>query len=616
MAKSDDENFDADAEFVVFDEKGLDAASLTRLGLRTVSLCDGMSGITRINQLLGSPMGIVASAEIDPEPAAVAAANAPTTTQIGDMLNKEAMLAHASDIALQVSGTPCQSFSLAGNRQGIAHVNGRLALVDIEHFHASKADIKLWENVFGALSSNDGEDFACLLGHLIGYGKPLPVPKGGWPKAGVASGPLCWVAYRITNAKGYGTAQARRRVWMVAVKSAAFNAQTGYPWNMLFEDRKGGRRSTSWFLHKALIKDIADMSGEWFQFWGNESKKDAETFYGDLHCGEFPVNPVFARLSDVMHTGFIPKSYDLNGSAALNILARAAKHKKALPTMLSAALYEAAAFDIAGISVAAKSPAECDKLRAKHKRGFLPRDVVEMNEHAEDELTFAIYSVCESTIYGTAAGGGAHYFNGDQTTKHAEEVVGTLRAGQGGAAKNSVAYPVCMKNQLNGYSIPKDGRKNACTKEDESYCLTASDHHAVAYTECAQASSDEAVSKAQAIVDLLDRGAEPLEIIGFIREFLVDRDRCYRVRRLTEWECSRLQGFPDDWMVKAVAPEGKRFEGDAEAVSRMLADDGVDISPDVIRTGPRSSAMYKMVGNGWSIHQALPVVRGIIRGWM
>ena len=57
-----------------------------------------------------------------------------------------------------IGGTPCQSFSVAGKREGLAGVSG-LALDFIRLAYESKAKWIIWENVPGVLSSNDGRDF-------------------------------------------------------------------------------------------------------------------------------------------------------------------------------------------------------------------------------------------------------------------------------------------------------------------------------------------------------------------------------------------------------------------------------------------------------------------------
>jgi DNA (cytosine-5)-methyltransferase 1 len=132
-------------------------------------------------------------AEIEPFPAAVLAHHYPAVKNLGDMTNyKEWDL---GTIDLLVGGTPCQSFSVAGLRKGLADPRGNLALVYcgiLDHFRPQWC---LWENVPGVLSSNGGRDFGSFLGALaeLGYG----------------------FAYRVLDAQYFGVAQRRRRVFVV-----------------------------------------------------------------------------------------------------------------------------------------------------------------------------------------------------------------------------------------------------------------------------------------------------------------------------------------------------------------------------------------------------------------
>ena len=97
-----------------------------------------------------------------------------------------------------VAGTPCQSFSRAGKREGLADPRGRLALRFIEIIRQTQPEWIIWENVPGVLSSNCGQDFAAFIGELAdsGYG----------------------LAWRVLDARFFGVAQRRRRVYVVATR--------------------------------------------------------------------------------------------------------------------------------------------------------------------------------------------------------------------------------------------------------------------------------------------------------------------------------------------------------------------------------------------------------------
>jgi DNA (cytosine-5)-methyltransferase 1 len=75
-------------------------------------------------------------------------------------------------IDLLVGGTPCQSFSVAGLRKGLADPRGNLMLTYLAIAERYAPRWLVWENVPGVLSSNGGRDFGTLLGGLaeLGYG--------------------------------------------------------------------------------------------------------------------------------------------------------------------------------------------------------------------------------------------------------------------------------------------------------------------------------------------------------------------------------------------------------------------------------------------------------------
>jgi DNA (cytosine-5)-methyltransferase 1 len=134
-----------------------------------------------------------AFSEIEPFPSAVLAHHYPTVPNVGDMTKYKEWDIGAID--LLVGGTPCQSFSVAGLRKGLADPRGNLALVYLGIADLFKPKWIVWENVPGVLSSGGGRDFGSFLGALaqLGYG----------------------FAYRVLDAQWFGVAQRRRRVFVV-----------------------------------------------------------------------------------------------------------------------------------------------------------------------------------------------------------------------------------------------------------------------------------------------------------------------------------------------------------------------------------------------------------------
>ena len=137
------------------------------------SVCDGIGAVHAAWQPLG--WRCAWHAEIDPFPAAVVAHRwgERAGPNIGDItkITDEEIERHGP-IELLVGGTPCQSFSVAGLRAGMADPRGNLALVFLRLAARARAKWVVWENVPGVLSSNGGRDFGAFLGGLaeLGYG--------------------------------------------------------------------------------------------------------------------------------------------------------------------------------------------------------------------------------------------------------------------------------------------------------------------------------------------------------------------------------------------------------------------------------------------------------------
>ncbi len=159
--------------------------------MRYGSVCSGVEAAT----VAWHPLGWQAAwySEIEPFPSAVLKHHYPTVPNYGDMTQYEAW--PDEPINLLVGGTPCQSFSVAGLRKGLADPRGNLMLTYGAIARRYRPEWLVWENVPGVLSSNGGRDFGTFLGMLaeLGYG----------------------FAYRVLDAQYFGVAQRRRRVFVV-----------------------------------------------------------------------------------------------------------------------------------------------------------------------------------------------------------------------------------------------------------------------------------------------------------------------------------------------------------------------------------------------------------------
>ncbi|SCU75585.1 Cytosine-specific methyltransferase [Cupriavidus necator] len=136
--------------------------------MRYLSICSGIEAATCAWHTLGWVPE--AFSEIEAFPAAVLAHHYPAVPNRGDMTKFKDWPDAAID--LLVGGTPCQSFSVAGLRKGLADPRGNLMLTYLAIAQRYAPRWLVWENVPGVLSSNGGRDFGTLLGGLaeLGYG--------------------------------------------------------------------------------------------------------------------------------------------------------------------------------------------------------------------------------------------------------------------------------------------------------------------------------------------------------------------------------------------------------------------------------------------------------------
>ncbi len=157
--------------------------------MRYLSVCSGIEAASVAWHHLGwEPVGF---SEIEPFPAAVLAHRFPNVPNYGDMTKFEEWPIERGTIDVLVGGTPCQSFSVAGLRQGLADPRGNLMLTYLAIADRLRPKWLVWENVGGVLSSNGGRDFGTFLGSLVqlGYGVAYRVLDaqyvrvGGWPRA-------------------------------------------------------------------------------------------------------------------------------------------------------------------------------------------------------------------------------------------------------------------------------------------------------------------------------------------------------------------------------------------------------------------------------------------------
>ena len=160
--------------------------------MRYLSVCSGIEAAT----VAWHPLGwkAVAYSEVEPFPCSLLKHHYPEIPNWGDMTRWRDWPSETVDIL--AGGTPCQSFSVAGQRAGMDDPRGQLALGFCGIAAKYRPRWIVWENVPGVLSSGRGRDFGSFVQSLVdcGYG----------------------CAWRVLDAQHFGVAQRRKRLFLVA----------------------------------------------------------------------------------------------------------------------------------------------------------------------------------------------------------------------------------------------------------------------------------------------------------------------------------------------------------------------------------------------------------------
>ncbi len=258
--------------------------------MKYLSVCSGIEAATVAWHRLGwEPVGF---SEIEPFPSAVLAHHYPHVPNFGDMTKFQEWPLDAGAVDLLVGGTPCQSFSVAGLRQGLKDPRGNLMLTYLAIAARLRPRWVVWENVPGVLSSNGGRDFGSLLGGLVqlGYG----------------------ISYRILDAqwmRTYGhpcaVPQRRRRVFVVGCLGDATAAA-----KVLFERESVQRHSAkSGAAREEVASDVEGRVGAGC-WWDGGNTSDTLT-----KCGANGAR----RMPDKDNFGAVLQPFDQQQNGAYGI---------------------------------------------------------------------------------------------------------------------------------------------------------------------------------------------------------------------------------------------------------------------------------------------------------
>lgn len=201
--------------------------------MKYVSIFSGIEAATVAWHPLGwEPL---AFSEIDPFPSTVLQHHYPDIPNLGDITKIDwSPYVGAADIV--VGGSPCQSFSVAGKREGLAGASG-LMFEYIRAVRELRPRWFVWENVPGAFTSERGEAYRQLLSEMdaLGYG----------------------LAWRVLDAQFFGVAQRRERVFLVGSLRTMRCAEVLFERESLSWDHQSSRQK-----RQALTEEAQERVGE------------------------------------------------------------------------------------------------------------------------------------------------------------------------------------------------------------------------------------------------------------------------------------------------------------------------------------------------------------------
>ena len=136
--------------------------------MKIIDLFSGIGGFALGFQRAGYQFTEHYFSEIDKHAIANYKYNFPHAKYIGDITTLHG--GDFTDIDIITFGSPCQNFSTAGKREGLAGVKSSLIKYAIALIANIRPSVFVWENVKGAFSSNAGADFWAILQALANIG--------------------------------------------------------------------------------------------------------------------------------------------------------------------------------------------------------------------------------------------------------------------------------------------------------------------------------------------------------------------------------------------------------------------------------------------------------------
>lgn len=165
--------------------------------IRVGTDCSGIEAPIQALQQLGIPFRHIFSCEIDKFAVESIKANYYPEIIFEDMTKRK--VKDIPNIDLYICGFPCQSFSLAGKREGTDDPRGTIFWQCLKVIKSKLPKVFILENVKGLLSINRGDTFNEIISSLEKIKKYN-------------------IYWKILNTKDYGIPQCRDRIFIVGIR--------------------------------------------------------------------------------------------------------------------------------------------------------------------------------------------------------------------------------------------------------------------------------------------------------------------------------------------------------------------------------------------------------------
>lgn len=549
------------------------------------SLFDGIGGFPLAAVHCGGVP--VWASEIEPFPMRVTKLRFPDMIHVGDITKLDGAKLPPVDVIC--GGSPCQDLSVAGLRKGLAGERSGLFMDQVRIVKEMRAEDErrgvsddfirprylVWENVPGAFSSANGEDFRAVIEEIVHIkDSTCHVPRpdtGRWESAGAAIlGDQFSLAWRVLDAQYWGVAQRRRRIFLVA----DFGGLTAP--KILFEQER-------------LPGDPAEGQDQGKGVTAAAGNSSADS--GGSRVAEEKQVDIFA-----FHINQREETINLNGiSGALMATTNMQMQTfvaEGMRKFESAEKEECLCLNDQGGERMDVSVDVTATLRAGMS-GHPPLVMgIQQGSAGTEEIP-------DPALTEEAETGGNnqqilfenHGIDARYTGPHEVAPTMSARYGTGGNNVPLVSYmpeSYCIAGNIIDREVQNGGNGLGC-QPDISYTLTSADRHAV----FSRQRSDEflqnrvtATQSARQHKDATDLVCEPYQntvgTIGYtdhkgINNQYVSEDKCIvenrkLIRRLTPLECERLQGFPDHWTDIPGASDSARYKALGNSVAIPCVD--------------------------------------------